>query len=121
MGGREYGNVVVKADKDGQFIRLKDVAVIRDGSRLPDGAATLDGMPAAVLVVSLTPGAHPEEVQAAVRVKLAQLRGKLGDDVRTEVALAAPSDGSLAGQADAAGYVLLKAYPPSPAEQCPAC
>jgi multidrug efflux pump len=70
----EFGNIVISTGADGQVVRLKDVARIELGSSEYGISATVDGMPSAVMAVSLAPGANAIETQRLVIAKLDELK-----------------------------------------------
>ena len=71
---REIG---ADADANGRVVRLKDVAGVEAESGAEGSQALLNGKPVVALAVGLLPGARPQDVSAAVRRKLAELRPSL--------------------------------------------
>jgi multidrug efflux pump subunit AcrB len=66
--------MVIKADAEGSFVRLRDVARKLEFGPGRAGFASLDGKPVAALAVYLLGGARPEDVSATVEARLAELR-----------------------------------------------
>jgi multidrug efflux pump subunit AcrB len=87
----------------------KDVGHLTPVSWKPDGYAQLDGRLAAVLGIYPTPGARPQEVSAAVRKKLARVRGQFPKDIRIEVSFDFKDNIAGAGVAKTPEYVLVDA------------
>ena len=69
----EFGNIVLRAQPDGSFVRLKDVARVELGSRSFGVNATLNGKPTAALAVYLAPGANAVTTAEAVQARLKEL------------------------------------------------
>lgn len=59
---KDYGNIVVKSNPDGQFIRLKDVADIEFGSNMYDIYSTLNGKPSAAITIKQSYGSNASDV-----------------------------------------------------------
>src|SRR6185295_12692784 len=51
----EFGNIVVRAETDGSFVRLRDVARIELGAQVYNVSSRLNGVPAAVIAVYQLP------------------------------------------------------------------
>src|SRR2546422_5706938 len=69
----QLGDVVLR-HKDGRSVRLKDVATIAERPDLMTGAAAIQGVPGAVLVVSSQYGANTLEVPRAVEAALVEMQ-----------------------------------------------
>jgi multidrug efflux pump subunit AcrB len=73
----KLGDIVVKVQGPGSpLIRLKDVARIELGAKDEQSYASLDGKPAVALVIYLAQKTRPGNVSAAVKERLAKLRGR---------------------------------------------
>ncbi len=68
----EFERVVVRANPDGSFVRVGDVARVELGARLSESVGRLDGNPAAVIGLYQSPGGNAIESAAAVRKILEQ-------------------------------------------------
>ena len=55
----EFGDIVVRANTDGSFVRVKDIARIELGAQTYDITSRLNGQPAAVLGIYQLPAATP--------------------------------------------------------------
>ena len=69
----EFGNIVIRAEPDGSFVRLKDVARVELSAKSFGENATLDGKPAAALAINLAPGANAVTTAEAVQARLEEL------------------------------------------------
>src|SRR5271163_2007239 len=54
----EFGNIVVRANTDGSFVRLKDVARIELGTQVYNLTGHLDGKPGAIVAIYQLPGSN---------------------------------------------------------------
>lgn len=77
----EFGNIIVRANRDGAIVRLRDVARVELGAQSYDTASTLNGMPSATVVVYQSPDANALSVSAAVLGELETLSRQFPDDV----------------------------------------
>ena len=68
----EFGQVVVKTNANGSFVRLKDIARIETGGRKNDVYSEADGVPGVSFGVQLTSDANAMETVAEVRSVLAE-------------------------------------------------
>lgn len=83
----EFGNIVITNAGDGQFLRLKDVARVEQGSSSYDVVATLKGQEAAAIAIYQQPGSNSLEVAQAVKAKMKVLAEDFPDDVDYSVTL----------------------------------
>lgn len=70
----EFGNIVIRANKDGSYLLLKDVARIELGARDESMRATFDGLPAVGIAIMQAPGSNAVEVATGVANKLEELK-----------------------------------------------
>ena len=63
----EFGNVIVKANANGSFVRLKDISRIETGGRKNDVYSEANGVPGVSFGVQLTSDANAMETVAEVR------------------------------------------------------
>jgi hydrophobic/amphiphilic exporter-1 (mainly G- bacteria), HAE1 family len=71
---KDYGNIILKAKSDGEFIRLKDVANIEFGSSMYDIYSTLNGKPSAAITVKQSYGSNASDVIKNVKSLMAELQ-----------------------------------------------
>ena len=81
----EFGNVVVRANADGSFVRLRDVARVELGSQVYNAVSKLNNRPAAMVAVYQSPGANALTVSDAVHARLATLSQRFPPDVEYKV------------------------------------
>jgi HAE1 family hydrophobic/amphiphilic exporter-1 len=71
---KDYGNIILKAKTDGEFVRLKDVADIEFGSSMYDIYSTLNGKPSAAITVKQSYGSNASDVIKNVKSLMAELQ-----------------------------------------------
>jgi HAE1 family hydrophobic/amphiphilic exporter-1 len=70
----QYKNVILKANSNGEMLRLKDVADVSLGSEFYDIYSNLDGYPSAAIMLKQTYGSNASDVIASVKAKLEELK-----------------------------------------------
>ncbi len=70
----QYENVIIRANPEGEILRLKDVAEVEFGSEFYDIYSNLDGHPSAAITVKQNYGSNASEVIATVKAKLEEIR-----------------------------------------------
>lgn len=70
----EYENIIVRANPEGEVLRLKDIADVELGSEFFDIYSNKDGYPAASIVLKQNFGSNASEVIAKVKAKLEELK-----------------------------------------------
>ncbi len=81
----EFGNVVIRAEADGSFLYVKDVARIELGGRDYSIESELNGHTAKMAGVYLLPGANAIETGRLVEEKLKELSQRFPDGVQYEI------------------------------------
>src|SRR5262245_20436204 len=69
----QFENIVVKTEKDGQMVRVRDVARVELGAESYSQVTTLNGKPAAALGIYQTLEANALNVATSVRAKMKEL------------------------------------------------
>jgi len=69
----EYGNIIVRANPEGEILRLKDVANVELGSQFFDIYSSKDGYPSASIVLKQNFGTNASELIKQVKLKLDEL------------------------------------------------
>jgi hydrophobic/amphiphilic exporter-1 (mainly G- bacteria), HAE1 family len=69
----QYENIIIKANPNGEILRLKDLAKVVLGSEYYDIYSNLNGSPSAAIVLKQTYGSNASEVIAEVKKKLGEL------------------------------------------------
>ncbi|EPE96871.1 efflux RND transporter permease subunit [Rhizobium grahamii] len=77
----EFGDIIVRTNRDGGIVRLRDVARVELGAQSYDTASTLNGQPSATVVVYQSPDANALAVSAAVLSELKSLSRQFPEDV----------------------------------------
>jgi hydrophobic/amphiphilic exporter-1 (mainly G- bacteria), HAE1 family len=70
----QYENIVIRANGDGELLRLKDIAKVEFGSEFFDIYSNMDGHPSAAIVLKQTFGSNAAEVIEQVKEKLTELK-----------------------------------------------
>ena len=71
---KQYENVIIKANPDGEILRLKDIAKVTLGSEYYDIYSNINGHPSAAIVLKQTYGSNASEVIEKVKEKLEEMR-----------------------------------------------
>src|SRR3981081_4342865 len=77
----EFGAVVVRANPDGSFVRVRDVARVELAGRLSESIGRLDGKPAAVLGIYQSPGSNALDSARRIGTILEQLKPSFPEGV----------------------------------------
>jgi len=72
----EYKNIIIKANSNGEFVRLKDIADVEFGSMMYDIYSTLNGKPSAAITIKQSYGSNASQVIKDVKELLAKLEKK---------------------------------------------
>jgi HAE1 family hydrophobic/amphiphilic exporter-1 len=70
----QYNDIILRANADGEILKLKDVAKVEVGSEFVDIYSNKDGHPSASLVLKQNPGSNARIVIDDVKTKLAELK-----------------------------------------------
>ncbi|ETN94345.1 efflux RND transporter permease subunit [Zhouia amylolytica] len=81
----DYKNIILKANEEGEILKLKDVADVELGSEFFDIYSNLDGKPSASIVLKQTFGSNGNDVIAAVKDKLKEIKEDLPPGVDYKV------------------------------------
>ena len=81
----QYKDIIIRANEEGEIIKLKDVADVKLGSEFFDIYSNLDGKPSASIVLKQTFGSNGSDVIKAVKEKLAELEVDLPPDVDFQI------------------------------------
>src|SRR3984957_1677881 len=72
----QYENIVLKANPDGEILRLKDVAKVELGSSFYDLYSDIDGNPSAAIVLKQLPGTNAATIIENVKEKLKEFKAE---------------------------------------------
>lgn len=70
----QYANIILRANPEGEILRLKDVADVELGSEFFDIYSDVDGHPAASIVLKQAPGSNAAAVIEEVKKELEQIK-----------------------------------------------
>ncbi len=70
----EYGNIVIRANPDGQLLRLREIADVEFGSTFYDIYSKLNGKSSAAIVIKQSYGSNASQVIANVKKKLEEIK-----------------------------------------------
>ncbi len=81
----EFGAIVIRANPDGSFLRVRDVARVELGAQTEDSLSRLNGQPAVSIGVYLAPGANAVSTSARVQGVLDKLATRFPDGLHARV------------------------------------
>ena len=81
----EFENITIRANTDGSFLRLKDIARLELGSQSYGSSSTLNGKPSAAIAVYQSPGANALTVADNVYKTLDELSTRFPDALEYKV------------------------------------
>ena len=84
---QEFGAIVIRAEPDGSFVRLRDVARIELGAQAYNLMGRLNGKPAAILALYQMPGSNAIEAADGAKKLMAKLKENFPADLDYAVAL----------------------------------
>jgi HAE1 family hydrophobic/amphiphilic exporter-1 len=70
----QYQNIVIRANSEGEILKLKDIAEVEVGSEFVDIYSNKDGHPSASLKLKQIPGSNASKVIEDVKAKLEELK-----------------------------------------------
>jgi HAE1 family hydrophobic/amphiphilic exporter-1 len=83
----EFGEIVVRANPDGSFVRVKDIARIDLGAQTYNLKGRLNGQPAAILACYQLPGTNAVKAAQSVRKLMAEAKQRFPGDIDYAVSL----------------------------------
>src|SRR6059036_324737 len=83
----EFGEIVVRANPDGSFVRVKDIARIDLGAQTYNLRGRLNGQPSAILAVYQLPGTNAVKAAEGVRKLMAEAKQRFPADMDFVVSL----------------------------------
>ena len=83
----EFGNIVIRANTDGSYVRVRDVARIELGAQTYQTKSRLNGQPIAVLAIYQLPGSNALQTSKAVRAYMAEAKQRFPADMDYVVSL----------------------------------
>ena len=83
----EFGRIVLRANPDGTFVRLMDVARLELGAQTYNLEGRFNGRPAAILALYQLPGSNALEAATGAKKVMAKLKESFPGDLDYEIAL----------------------------------
>jgi hydrophobic/amphiphilic exporter-1 (mainly G- bacteria), HAE1 family len=83
----EFGEIVVRANPDGSFVRVKDIARIDLGAQTYNLKGRLNGQPAAILACYQLPGTNAVKAAEGVRQLMAEAKQRFPADMDFAISL----------------------------------
>src|SRR6476619_1727632 len=83
----EFGNIVIRANSDGSFVRVRDVARIELGAQTYNLESRLNGQPAAAIGLYQLPGSNAVQASDAVRAFLKEAKQRFPADMDYAISL----------------------------------
>src|SRR5262245_10460199 len=83
----EFGNIVVRANPDGSFVRVKDIARIDLGAQTYNLRSRLNGQPSAILALYQLPGTNALKAAQGVRKLMDEAKQRFPADMEYAVSL----------------------------------
>lgn len=80
-----YANIVVRANPNGELLRLKDVAEIEFGSALYDLYSTLNNKPSAAITLKQSYGSNASQVIKDVKARMKELEPSFPKGIKYEI------------------------------------
>lgn len=81
----EYEDIIIKANAEGEILKLKDIAEVELGSEFFDIYSNKDGYPAASIVLKQNIGSNASKVIEEVKEKLSDLEGDFPAGMKYEI------------------------------------
>jgi hydrophobic/amphiphilic exporter-1 (mainly G- bacteria), HAE1 family len=83
----EFANIVIRANSDGSFVRVKDIGRVELGAQSYTQTCSFNGRPAAALALYQLPGSNAVDAAKGVRQLMEQLKEKFPSGLNYTVAL----------------------------------
>ena len=83
----EFGEIVVRANPDGSFVRVKDIARIDLGAQTYNVRSRLNGQPSAILALYQLPGSNAVKASQAVQKLMTEAKQRFPADIDYAVSL----------------------------------
>lgn len=82
---KQYEDVIIRANPNGELLRLKDVATVALGSEYYDIYSNLNGFPSAAIVLKQTYGSNASDVIEKVKAELDELKKSFPPGMEYEI------------------------------------
>jgi len=81
----QYKEIIIRANSDGEILKLKDIAKVDVGSEFVDIYTNKDGYPSASLVLKQNPGSNSNQIIGEVKAKLEEIKKNLPPGIDYEI------------------------------------
>ena len=81
----EYGDIIIRANSDGEILKLKDLAKVELGSEFFDIYSNKDGYPSSAIILKQNYGSNASEVIDQVKEKMQELKGSFPAGMEYEI------------------------------------
>jgi len=81
----EFENIIIRTNRDGSVLRLRDIARVELGAQNLDRETKLDGAPAALIAIYQSPGANAVATLDTVKKQIAELARDFPEDLTWKV------------------------------------
>ena len=81
----EFGNIVIRANPDGSFVRVRDVGIVELGAANYDTTARIDGRESAMLGLYLAPGANALAAARGVQAVIEAARADFPEGIVVDI------------------------------------
>ena len=81
----DFGDIVLRAEPTGSFLRLRDIARVELGSQTYAAAGELNGLPSTILAVYQSPGANALDAADAIYAEMQRLSARFPADVEYKI------------------------------------
>ncbi|MEK9825024.1 MAG: efflux RND transporter permease subunit [Methylotenera sp.] len=81
----QYEDIIIRADANGEILKLKDIAKIELGSEFFDIYSNKDGYPSAAIILKQNYGSNASEVIEQVKEKMEELKGAFPSGMEYEI------------------------------------
>ena len=81
----EFGNVVLRANPDGSFLRIKDVATVELGAKISDTHSRFNGRPTAMIGIYQLPGGNALAAGDGIAAAMQRLSANFPEGMRYDI------------------------------------
>jgi len=81
----EYENIIIRANSEGEILKLKDLAKVELGSEFFDIYSNKDGLPSSAIILKQNYGSNASEVIEQVKAKMKELKTSFPEGMEYEI------------------------------------
>src|ERR1700737_2820977 len=86
----QFGNIVIRAEPNGAYVRVRDVGRVELGAQTYSMTSTFNSKPAAVLAIYQLPGSNAVDAAKGVRQLMTQLKDRFPSGIAYSISLDTP-------------------------------